>query len=108
MSDIAPVPSHGIQSKTGAATPGRPVDRTQHADRQHPPGRGAEARSVKRGDVVELSEGAKALAKLDELPPERRELILRLRGEIAAGTYETPERIAGAIHSLAKDLGLES
>lgn len=106
MSDSAPVSNHGIQSQTNV--PGREV--TRSASR-------AEASSVRRAreaesranevDRVELSEGARQMmSKLSDLPPERRELIMRVRREIEAGTYETPERIAGAIRALAEELGL--
>jgi hypothetical protein len=34
-----------------------------------------------------------------ELPEDRRALVARLRGEIARGTYETAERLEGALEA---------
>lgn len=59
---------------------------------------------VREDDRVELSEMALYLSKLRELPPERTELIDRVRAEIEAGTYDTPERVDGALDELLDDL----
>ena len=55
-------------------------------------------------DQVEISEAGAMMAKLRELPDIRVELITRIRAEIRAGTYETPERLQGAIQRLLEDL----
>ncbi|MBL0927220.1 MAG: flagellar biosynthesis anti-sigma factor FlgM [Phycisphaerales bacterium] len=54
-----------------------------------------------QADTVELS--AEALASSE---PIRTDLVNRVRGEIAAGTYETPERLDQAAEALARELGL--
>lgn len=40
----------------------------------------------------------------NETPLERQTRIITIRREIAAGTYETPERLEAAIEALAVDL----
>jgi len=55
-------------------------------------------------DSVELSQTAQLLAKLAELPDVRQDLIDRIRAEIAAGTYETSEKLDAALEALIEDL----
>lgn len=55
-------------------------------------------------DVVEISQVSKLAAKIQEIPPVRTELVERVKAEIAAGTYETPERIELAIARLMDEL----
>lgn len=106
MSDSAPVSNHGIQGQTNV--PGREVTRVPSRSEASITRRAREAEPrASEVDRVELSEGARQMmSKLSDLSPERRELVMRVRREIEAGTYETPERIAGAIRGLAEELGL--
>lgn len=55
-------------------------------------------------DQVELSSQARAAAGQDS--SFRADLVARIRAEIEAGTYETPERLEGALDGLAGDLSL--
>jgi len=55
-------------------------------------------------DSVEISDHARFLAKLRDVPPVRREKIEALRELIASGKYETPERIAVAVTKLLEEL----
>ena len=55
-------------------------------------------------DSVEVSEAAHLLAKLSELPDVRRDVVDRVRTQIEAGTYESPEKLDAAVESLAEDL----
>jgi negative regulator of flagellin synthesis FlgM len=55
-------------------------------------------------DVVEISTAAALAAKVKEIPEVRTELVARVKKEIEAGTYETPERIDAAIDKLMEDL----
>lgn len=64
------------------------------------PGSPARAR-----DRVEVSDMALLMARLKNLPPVRQELIDRVRGEIAAGTYDTPEKFEAALDGLVRDAG---
>ncbi|MBI1190607.1 MAG: hypothetical protein GC200_08030 [Tepidisphaera sp.] len=63
----------------------------------------AESATPRRGnDQVEVSSAAAYLAKLRDLPV-RQDLVDRVKAEISAGTYETPEKIDQAITEFAKD-----
>jgi len=55
-------------------------------------------------DTVEISLVAKLAARVDQLPEVRTELIERIKAEIAAGAYETPERIEIAAERLMEEL----
>lgn len=55
-------------------------------------------------DVVEISTVAKLAAKIQELPEVRTELVERVKVEIAAGTYETPERLEITVDRLMDEL----
>ena len=55
-------------------------------------------------DVVEISQVAKLAAQIQEIPDVRTELIQRVKAEIIAGTYETPERIEIAVQRLMEEL----
>lgn len=56
-------------------------------------------------DVVEISATAAALAaKVQEVPDIRADLVARVKAEIEAGTYETPERLEIAVERLLDEL----
>ena len=55
-------------------------------------------------DVVEISNVAQLAAKLHEIPPVRTELIDRVKAELAAGTYETQERLEITVERLMEEL----
>lgn len=55
-------------------------------------------------DVVEISTVAKLAAKVQDIPDIRTDLVARVKQEIAAGTYETEERLEIAIDRLSEDL----
>ena len=55
-------------------------------------------------DVVEISTAAALAAKVQEIPDVRADLVARVKREIEAGTYETPERIEAAVEKLLNDL----
>ena len=74
------------------------------------PGRTAAEAPVKSGggtsnDQVEISDLGSLLARVRELPDVRVEKVARLRAEITAGTFETPERLAGTAERLLEELG---
>lgn len=56
-----------------------------------------------RGDSVEVSAAAQLLAKLSDLPDVRKDLVDRVRAEIASGDYETPEKLDAAVDGLIED-----
>jgi len=55
-------------------------------------------------DVVEVSTASALAAKVQQIPEIRADLVARVRQEIEAGTYETPERIDIAVERLLEDL----
>ncbi|HWA15448.1 MAG TPA: flagellar biosynthesis anti-sigma factor FlgM [Gemmatimonadales bacterium] len=52
-------------------------------------------------DAVELSQAALDAGRE---PPIRQDLVDRIRAEIAAGTYETPDKLDTAADSIAREL----
>jgi len=55
-------------------------------------------------DVVEISTAAQLAAKVHELPEVRTELVERVKSQIAAGTYETPQHVDVAVERLMEEL----
>ncbi len=99
MSDIAPIaPANADRpdplSHAAPTRPGADVGRTRPSDRP--------------SDRVELSDRARYLSKMAELPPVRSDLVDAVRRQIARGTYDSTDRLEEAIRNLAEDLELES
>lgn len=90
MSDIAPISRIASTGKTYDTQAVRPQS--------------SEVKSVRGQDKVELSDRAQLLSKLNELPDVRSDLVERIKAEINAGTYETPDKIDAAIDKLGEDL----
>jgi hypothetical protein len=55
------------------------------------------------GDRVELSEFARYLDMLRQLPDVRQNLIDRVKTQIEAGTYETDDKIDAALENFMRD-----
>ena len=55
-------------------------------------------------DSVEFSAAAQLLSKLSELPDVRQDLVDRVRSEIAAGTYDTDDKVDALLDELNEDL----
>ena len=55
-------------------------------------------------DVVEISTVARLAARIREIPDVRADLVAQAKAEIAAGTYETNERIEITIDRLMEEL----
>ena len=95
MTNISPIES-------GAIGRTAPVEvRTDATDTRRP------VRARRGDDRVEVSDQARFLAKLNEMPEVRSELIERVRGEIANGTYDTDERFDLAVDAMLGELGIE-
>jgi negative regulator of flagellin synthesis FlgM len=86
---------NGIQPPVGPSG----IEPVSHASA---PRAAAEVSNIK--DVVEISNIAKLAAQVQELPDVRADLVARVKAEIAAGNYETPERLDVAISRLMDDL----
>lgn len=92
MSDISAI---------SPASPGRFETPNRISDRAE----AVQASRVARGeDRVELSDEARYLQKLIEVPPVREDLVARVRAQIEAGTYDTPDRMNQALDALLDDL----
>jgi anti-sigma28 factor (negative regulator of flagellin synthesis) len=68
--------------------------------------RQAAAPEAARGtDQVDISAAAEAAMSAADGGDFRADLVARIRGEIAAGTYETPDKLAVAVDSLFDEIG---
>ena len=56
-------------------------------------------------DELQLSPMGQLLDKVHELPDIRSDLVARIRAEIAAGTYETEEKLQVALERLLDEIG---
>ena len=56
------------------------------------------------GDEVSISVEADLLARINELPDIRQDRVDQIRAEIAAGTYETDEKLDTAIARLLDEI----
>ncbi len=56
-------------------------------------------------DELQLSSEAQLIEKVHQLPEIREELVARIRAEIAAGTYETDEKLEIAVGRLLDEIG---
>lgn len=80
------------------------VGRVSDAPRRVSPGADAEsARRAGGADHVEVSDMARYLAKLRQVPEVRQELIDRVREQIESGVYESPEKIDAAIEQMLRE-----
>lgn len=57
-----------------------------------------------RADAAEISDEARLLEKLSKVPETRLEKIEALKQQIEAGTYETTERLEGAVERMLDEL----
>ncbi len=55
-------------------------------------------------DTVEISQQARIAAKLASIPDVRGDLVSRVKGEIKAGTYDTPDKMDEALKNLLAEL----
>ena len=91
MTEIGPIGG-------GASASGMP---RPHLDETARPGHDAEPRAARRGaDQVEVSNLARSMSRANQDPPVRQDLIDRVRAEIEAGSYLTPDRLDAAIETM--------
>lgn len=60
--------------------------------------------ATRASDRVELSEQARLLSKLRQLPEIREGLVNSVKSQIEAGNYDTAERFDTAVNALLDDL----
>lgn len=90
MTDINPIARPQPTALEGLAKPNR------QSGEQQAPSRG--------GDRVELSDQARLLSKLKQLPEVREGLVNSVKSQIEAGSYDTAERFDTAINAMLDDL----
>jgi negative regulator of flagellin synthesis FlgM len=66
---------------------------------------GAPSATRSPGDTLELSEAGRIAARLAEVSDIRHDRVAEIRKEIAAGTYETPEKLSTALDRLLDEIG---
>ena len=98
MTNISPA------SSTTFARPASAPD----ADQIVRPGEDRAAAPRREGDRVELSNRARIIAQLRDLPAVRTEVVDRVRGEITAGRYITDDRVDLAIDALVEELRFDA
>ena len=62
---------------------------------------------ARSADELELSNRAVLLSRLRELPAIRADLVQRVKGQIATGVYESPEKIDIAVEALGREIADE-
>ena len=65
----------------------------------------APAASPQAADQVDISAAAEAAMSAGEAGDFRADLVARVRSEIAAGTYETPQKLAMSMDALLDEMG---
>jgi negative regulator of flagellin synthesis FlgM len=56
-------------------------------------------------DEVQISDAARLLDKVNDLPAIRQDRVNQIRQQIADGTYETPEKLQVALERLLGEIG---
>jgi negative regulator of flagellin synthesis FlgM len=56
-------------------------------------------------DEVQISDAARLLDKVSDLPAIRQDRVNQIRQQIADGTYETPEKMQIAVERLLGEIG---
>ena len=98
MSDIPPIVKPNMSGvdphrrppvrQVGASTPTRPSDKVEFS--------------------TQAQLKAQMLERLADMPPVRQDLVDRVKAEIEAGNYDTPDKIDAAFSGMAEDLGYSS
>ncbi len=94
---MAEIPSVGHNKSVG------PIGRVADSVPYSGPPRNQQVADT-RSDRVELSEHARLLDRLRQMPDVRSELVSAVKQAIADGTYDTPEKLDGAVLQLLDDL----
>ena len=65
---------------------------------------GATPPAAGSGDQVQLSNGAKVISKLDNVPDVRQALLDKIKSEIDSGVYTNTERLNNAVRNLLENI----
>jgi len=57
------------------------------------------------GDEVQISDAAKLIEQMQQMPDIRQDRVASIRAQIAQGTYETPNRLDTAVSRLLDEIG---
>jgi negative regulator of flagellin synthesis FlgM len=57
------------------------------------------------GDEVQISDAAKLIEKMQQIPDVRQDRVASIRAQIAQGAYETPQRLDAAVSRLLDEIG---
>lgn len=94
MSEVSPLPLNAA-ALYAAGRLDRDPSRDQRSATDAPARRGE--------DQVEVSAMATFLHKLKGMPTLRQEMVDRIKGEIARGVYDTPEKLDAALDEMIRD-----
>ncbi len=56
-------------------------------------------------DQLDISQEADMVSRMRDIPDIRQELVSQIRSQIEAGTYETEQRLSGAVDRLFDEIG---
>lgn len=93
MQIYGPSQLHGAQSISGPHT----ATRTSSTS--------SSSYSASTSDDLQLSDAGQLASQLNDIPPIRQDRVNALRAAIQSGTYETPERLSGALNGLLDEIG---
>ena len=93
MQIYGPSHVHGAQSISGP-----------HNTRGAQPS-GAATNAAGAGDQLDISEAGLVAARLDDIPDVRQDRVDAIRAAIADGTYETQDKLDGALNRLLDEIG---
>ncbi len=65
----------------------------------------ASSTSTNPSDELQLSSAGQLASLLNDVPDIRQDRVSALRSAIQSGTYETPERLSGAVDRLLDEIG---
>ncbi len=56
-------------------------------------------------DVLQISDSARLAGQLSEIPAIRQDRVNSIRAQIAQGTYDSPDKLSGALDRLLDEIG---
>jgi negative regulator of flagellin synthesis FlgM len=65
----------------------------------------AQPEAAAAADEVDISEAARLVEQVQQMPDIREDRVEAVRQQIAAGTYETDERLNAAVERLLDEIG---
>ena len=76
-----------------------------HALRANQPAPAPARTSFDTADQLDISPQASLASRLSDIPDIRQDRVASLRAQIAAGTYETDDKLDGALNALLDEIG---